>query len=194
MAILISDDFNRADGALGPNWTSAGTGSGMTLVSNQARAQDNFLDNFAYYNSPLLTADYEVEADLSMVHASEYADGSVLGRYLDTNNYYEARMWIFGDEIQLYKRVAGVETSLGVLSFAFSRNTVYNIRLAMVGTSLKVYVDDVLKIDTTDGDLTSAGYAGIWATGHASAYESFDNFLVTGTVAVNVGSLLSMFQ
>ena len=79
-----------------------------------------------------------------------------------TNNGYR---WLYSNgEMYIEKRTAGVSTQLGLRATVdWSVDEVKTFRVTQDGAALKLYVDDVLTLDRTDGGTpyTNAGLVGI---------------------------------
>lgn len=83
--------------------------------------------------------------------------GVLVGRYVDATNYYSAQVKSGStNNIQIWKQVGGSWAQVGSSGSAqIGIDTWYTVNFVLVGTSLKVYIDDILKIDTTDSSLSS---------------------------------------
>ncbi|MHC4414872.1 MAG: right-handed parallel beta-helix repeat-containing protein [Planctomycetota bacterium] len=113
----------------------------------------------------------------------------IVFRFVDSNNYYRVRHG-FGDskyinwDITLEKVVGGSATDLAPQvdnSGQVNSETIfYELKVVLAGTSIKVYVDDVLKFDVSDSTF-SMGTGGVLL--EAMTDTEFDNALVTGAGA-----------
>jgi hypothetical protein len=96
-------------------------------------------------------------------------------RYADASNFYEAEIADSlaasnANTLRLYKVVANTKTQVSTTqTISFTRGTPHRVRVLMVGTSIKIYFDGALKIDTTDSGLASAGQVGM-LNGTGTAY------------------------
>lgn len=171
------DDFDRANGAMGSNWTTAGDG-GLTILNNKAYGNANFEDRYSVWDGTFSPsgADYSVEADVVMVGTGEFADADIIVRFQDVNNYYAMRLWTYGQEIILYKVVGGTKTDLDTYPLFLAHGVRRHMRLEAIGTSIKGYLDGVEVVSATDSSITSAGLPALYATGHSAAGITFDNF------------------
>lgn len=182
MAILFQDDFNRADaGSLGADWGTRGTAA-FGIVSNRAQRNDFVGDqNHCAYHATAAygTADYAVQA----VHHTRAVGGGefsgLLGRRVDYSTADSDCYSLFlqqggGGAAHLYRRVSG-SYSLLVSSSGFSvpLDTDFLLRLEMEGTALRGYVDGVLRVSTTDANITAEGDAGLQLYG-----LQWDDFVV----------------
>lgn len=80
-------------------------------------------------------------------------------RYLDANNHYYITVRS-SQVIQLKKIVGGVVQTLGSAPMSVAVNRAYNLRLEVNETRLRVFVDDRVVFDVTDGSLLQ-GYSGV---------------------------------
>lgn len=91
--------------------------------------------------------------------------------------------------LRLMKLVAGTETQIAVHSLTWTANTWYYIRLRSFGTSLKSKIwalgsaePSSWQIDTTDSDVTGAGYCGIYVR-HAGTNPAISYIAVSQNFA-----------
>jgi predicted ribosomally synthesized peptide with SipW-like signal peptide len=162
----FSDDFN--DGTL-TGWTQLG--------SSTLREANGVLTTQAGSNT---TTHYSISSggswtDYTYSIKVKGVDNDLSGiifRVQDASNYYLLRQG-FGDTdgwtLRLRKVVAGTQTDLATAINNFgsnpgqvnSRTTFYTFKVVVSGTSIKAYVDDVLKFEVTDSTY-SGGSAGVW--------------------------------
>lgn len=101
----------------------------------------------------------------------------IIFRYQDIENYY---YWNFtSSSMQLTKVYAGAPTVLWTQSQTFSPGTWYKLKVVTLGTSLKVYLNDILKIDQADSSF-SEGYIG--SMGWNSTYYYLDSLHLESSV------------
>jgi hypothetical protein len=177
---LVFDDFTRANavGDLGTASSArnvAWTGDGnMDITSNTARANSDTLQ----MPTLALTAgntDHAVQVSLAAIGAGD--EVGVVFRYVDANNQYRAYLDKGSNEVILEKNVAGAMTELS--SPAYTVGTTAELLVFCQSTRIRVYVDRVLYIDTTDSALTTGVSVGLF-TRNANATTTFDNFLGEG--------------
>jgi hypothetical protein len=90
-------------------------------------------------------------------------------RQQDASNFYELDIYDASSNagntniIQLYKVVSNTKTQIGSnVAISFVRGTYHRFHVLMIGTSIKVYMDDVnTLISTTDSSLAGPGKAGL---------------------------------
>jgi len=187
LAVLFTDDFNRANGAPGGNWASNGT---MTIVSNQLRLQD-FGSIYAINSTAPGTADYEVEAAITLGGLS--AGGSVgigiVGRYQDVNNFYLAWIDSGAANVILFRVQSGGYTPINNWNNGSALASPVTLKLRMSGTSLEIWVNGVMRVPYTDSGVGAAGVFGFRAfnpsDGNLSAAR-FDNLVVSNLISAPV--------
>lgn len=173
VSTLFSDDFNRADSTtLGNNWVEVT--ADWAIVSNTLRVSSTAFGDYVINTTSLGTADYEVQAVLITVGTVPVI--RVIGRYVDTNNYYAVR-WADTNS-GLFKRVGGVETDLGAWP-ADSITSGDTVKLSMQGTTIKAYVNGVQKASVTDSAFASEGDFGFHGNGVGGTGLQIDNVVVT---------------
>ena len=121
--------------------------------------------------------DYTYQIDITLSNEGVLGEniGGLIFRYTDTNNYYDVVLDSAKDKIILEKKLNGAFTQIASVSNTIDIGTSYTPKVTVQGTSIKVYLGDVLKIDTTDSAF-STGKVGL-KTYRAST--SYDNVSVT---------------
>lgn len=161
MAVLASDDFNRADGSLGANWTlsTAIGGASFTIFSNTATITAD-QDTGEYYNTVTWPADQYAEVVFST--AGTHGDlGTGMGvccrLAADQQTYYRAVASTLGYEVA--KFIDGAYTQL-----ATSAGTTFangdTLRFSVVGTTWTLYKNGAQVATGTDNAIAS-GNAGL---------------------------------
>ncbi|MEO5921125.1 MAG: LamG-like jellyroll fold domain-containing protein [Pseudolysinimonas sp.] len=198
-ALISADSFTGTSGSslashtgeIGATWTHK-AGAANAVISNENRVRRANVTGYTidYTTATPPSADYSVEADL-YVKASIPAGETVgvIGR-MDTtaNTFYMARWEQADTSWNIVKYTNGTVAYPGFLANqgALVAGETYRIRLEMVGTALKLYVNGVLKVSATDATFTAAGRAGIMDGADASSAAKsdstgihIDNFQVT---------------
>jgi len=123
-------------------------------------------------------ADYSLEFDVKKVSADRF---NVVFRYTDQNNYYLLEPSADCVHIALFKKVEGVSGFTELTSPRPLQDTAlgtwYHYKIVVKGDSIKVYVDDTLKIDESDFDL-EVGKIGIGACALSEGTVHFDNITI----------------
>lgn len=170
MSTLFTDNFNRANGALGADWTSlAGAG---TISSNQyAGPSTNGAD---YYDNGTPGA----AAWTSVKAATRVASANYHGVFvrLDTGsfNWYECN-WDTANA-RIVRVDGGVGTILGAAFTPPANGDV--VRMEMRSSTISVYYNDTLQTTRTDATYSAAGRSGIVALGTGGRLDDF----ITGTL------------
>lgn len=176
VTVLAEDDFTRADGAIGANWSNL-TGV-WDITSNKAEV-DTLSGGLAIaaWNGTFNTtdADYWVTADVQVNSAATTI--AIIGRIVDSSNFYILAVSTFDQTLYLAKVIAGSFTNLDTFVGGYTAGVTYKLTLAMNGNELQGYVNDVLTVSATDSEFTAVGDAGIW--GDATT-NTVDNFMVEG--------------
>jgi hypothetical protein len=109
------------------------------------------------------SADYEVVGDIYVVSNLAAGYPGVVGR---VNTAADTMYQVYYDQVdgqwELYEVVAGVSTARGTYTQALSNSTTYALKLEMIGTTVKVYIDGGAAVITdTTGTITATGRAGV---------------------------------
>lgn len=152
-------------GETGATWIKFNGADSVITDANRLR-KNTFSDKSAYYSSGVpASPDYTIEADVTAKSIISNDAIGVVGRQ-DTSNgfgtFYFARYETIDQSWNLGKYVNGSLTYLNyVTGQALTPGQSYHLKLAMSGSSLSVYVNDVLKASATDSSITAAGRAGV---------------------------------
>ena len=171
---LFFDDFEDGDA---DGWTTSGGAWSVvtdgTLVYEQSDNSSNTLRAAGVPGA--CWEDQVVEARVKVTDfggsSTSYA-AALFGRYLGPTTHYlvgisngNSGMMFIGKRIESTssnpQRIAQ-ENSLGI-----QEGTWYTLRLEIVGSTLRGYLDGTLQVETTDSEITSGGVA--VGTSHASA-------------------------
>ena len=169
----VSDNFNRADGGLGDNWTTI-TGYTAPQITSNVVAGNNVGMTAANYNVTLSNNQYAKAGVISLSSDDGEQIGVKVRSSNTANTSYSA--WLqssgTGNMVYLYKFINGTGTSLG----ASSGDGVTSIQLTANGTTISV--DDCTAsctqiISATDSSIVG-GNIGIYVNSYD--YESLDDF------------------
>lgn len=162
MSTVFSDNFNRADGGLGANWTVLD--AGFAISSNQVVSTDSGCS--AYYNGTALNANCWAEERLPSLPTG--TDQVGVGVRLNTtsfNGYYVEYMNGTGTRIRRID--SGVATTLSTLGSSPSAGQV--VRIEMRGNDISVYYDDALIGTASDSNYTGADRSVILSAGSGNS-------------------------
>lgn len=158
MAVLFTDDFNRANGAIGANYTQLGPDT-ISIVSNAVPL--NFgSNNVAPVTAITWPADQYIQAAVSSLSGTGGEGGGVLLRCTDVNNFYWA--CINADfNIDIRRVVGGLGASVATKAAgAWSDGDI--LKAQMVGNTIKVFRNGTqVGTDYVDGSPLTSGSAGI---------------------------------
>jgi len=172
---LMSDDFS---GDLG-KWTS---NNGEPSISNgeftvAGDGHETIVDSL-YDGSDW--KDYILELDLKITKEA----AGIIFRKTDASNYY---MWQFNAKdyaLRPHKLVGGNWGFIKAVGFDFELNHMYNVKIEVIGSTIKTYIDEELVDITTDLAFTN-GKIGFREYGESAVY---DNVVVKGIVTNKPGS------
>lgn len=166
--MTLRDDFNRANGALGSNWSSSDGNAAYTIVSNTAASSNAQAEEAVWWNPISFNANQFAQATITTVSSNAFIGPAV--RVSAGGNYYG----FYGDNASRYliSVVGGTWTSLATLGTGFANNDV--VRLEVEGTTLRAYINDVLWTSVTDSSLSS-GSPGLtsWANNVDGRLDDF---------------------
>jgi len=165
-----SDDFNRADGSLGLNWTAISDGA-LTISSQavigKAGATTGEIRTAQTFPSDQYST---VEVTSTQLTGSQWIGPAVRVQGGGQNAYLGIYYWNSGSpELVLYVRNAGNWTQLGAYnSGPLAAGT--QLKLTAVGNTIAFLTNGVERIAVTDSTL-AGGAPGIMASDSATAYN-----------------------
>lgn len=180
-ATTITETFNKADGALGPNhaWTQL-PWDAARVVSNKARLDGTSSTLFARANSDLAGADHyaQIEFTEGGTGGATRWYGVMARKDSSTTHTYYVAFIKNSSHVALYKSVTGSLTQLGSdVSITFSAGAV--LKLSCNGSTISVDYAGVNKISQSDSSITSGTRCGLVASNSSSGitvYPEGDNF------------------
>ncbi len=191
----------------GHTWTHLNGTSNAVLTGNKSRRVGSDYSR-EYISSVPATADYAVEADYTKGTAALTADNvGVMARLnTSTSTFYAGEIYDNGNGTVLYcisqYTNGAFAGNIGTcVTEALANNATVRLRFEVSGsatTSLKLYVNNVIKVTTTDSTspITAAGRVGLMdgepaittANKTATVGLKADNFLVTPRAVDSKGS------
>jgi pectate lyase len=142
-----------------PVFTQPNTGGGAYMVSGYASGTDQII---------------RARMRATQFNGTDRWFG-LIGRYVDAQNYYYVTLRN-SNQISLKKLSSGGVTTLdSAATTPVTVNTWYDLRLDIVGTKLRVYVNGLLVLEAADSSPHAKGRAGVGA--YKTAAEA-DDFLV----------------
>lgn len=145
---LFNDDFSDDDFTADPTWTVE-SGS-FSVISDGGNNVNSCTGTSFITAGNTLWDNYTYQARMKLNATG--VDGSLWFRYTNSSNSYLCKLYNdgSGDTVELWKVVNGTTTKIASASATINNSTWYNVKVVVNGTSIKCYLDDVLKIDTTD--------------------------------------------
>jgi hypothetical protein len=183
-SVLYSDDFNRADsatGGMGSNWTDYSPG--YRILANRATKIAN--DHRVDWATALPSSDHWVEADVVNPDTGGTTFLVLHARGAANLTWYSAYI-MPGVRYELGRDIAAGYTTLNSVNDA-AAPAAAKIRLEVEGTSIRMYVDGVLKVSATDSGITTGTLVGFNCQTPTSDFITYDNF-ATGLLNVGMGT------
>lgn len=170
-------------GELGATWAMVPDGSasdnGQISADNRLKMTAGYA---AYYASGApATAEYDVEGDLYVASAGEFANGLIGRASVAATTYYFFDHYSTANQWRLFKVVAGSFTELGTFGQTLADDTTYAIKLEIRDAAKKCYVNGVERISSADNAITATGFAGVrpYGAGSDTTGLHIDNFIAT---------------
>lgn len=174
MATFLSDTFTEASTVvlsshtpeIGGAWIEHGSYPDNLSIDADSDAIVGSIgvDVGVYYNdADPASADYSVTVDIFVVNNAVASYPGVVGRVATAaNTMYRALYDQAEGRWELEKVVAGIITALDVpYSQALANSQTYALKLEMIGTTIKAYIDGVERMIDTDTAISAAGKAGV---------------------------------
>ncbi len=154
-------------GELAASWVRQ-AGSANATISDQGRIyRDSLLGGYTLDTASLVpaNADYSVEADLVLRSRVSTDVVGVIGRLTGSGTHYAATWQESNNSWNLLRYPVPLFGTSVLASVAsqpdLNAGQAYRLKLEMVGSTLKLYVDGVLKVTATDSSITQPGLAGV---------------------------------
>lgn len=178
--VLATDDFNRADGTLGSNWTTPSGGAvDPVIVSNVVTASTTATDYNSMWTADTVDNDQWVEADLTLgtIGTTSEASVNLRGAAASWNGYYASWDNTSSGRYRIIKAAGGSFSNVLTSSTGHGTTGTRTVRLEVVGTVLTMYVDDVevLSHDDSTSPYTS-GAPGFQLYRNGGSGLTLDNF------------------
>jgi hypothetical protein len=181
MAVLATDNFNRADNAsLGANWTiCTGTNlnaSGFQIVSLHVEPASSAVDSMEVWSAVAFPNDQYAQAACTVTGTTGGTGPGVFVRGTAGNNppcYRATVCKAASNNVEIIQQVGTTYTNIGFRTTTWVDGDI--LRLQVSGTTIRVYQNGVqLGADITDAVLTT-GSAGIIYSSTASGSQ-IDNW------------------
>ena len=179
-ATLATDDFNRANGALGAGWTAISDGAmsiSSQAVIGKARATTGNIRTAETYPADQFS---QVQVTSTPLTGGQWVAAAVRLQSRGQSGYAGLYYWNFGSpELMLFKRSGGAWTQLGSAYNSGPLAAGTQLQLIAVGGKISVLQNGVQRMSVTDTSFTS-GAPGIMAYGNAKA-DNWSGGTATGT-------------
>ena len=155
-----SDNFDRADGALGSNWTTvSGTGA-PKIVSNTLRVRTAGALSSAYWSASTFSSDQFAQASLPNSSGTQYGPGIAV-RLSGSKGYF---LW-YGNSsntVSLWRMDSSSSETLLKQSASLTVSPSSDVwKIQAVGSTISGYQNGKLVVQATDTNITS-GSPGVW--------------------------------
>lgn len=155
MGTLFMEDFESGVG----NWdVTQGTCSVQGEDSNVFTCVNG--GNEARAVAGDIWGEYSVQARVRLNAMDDSRRVYLAGRFTDSNNWYGAAFYNSSPpRIQLRKKVDGSSADIADGTYPVELGVWYTVKLELKGSTLRMYVDDVLQIEATDTSFSSGRIA-----------------------------------
>jgi hypothetical protein len=204
-AVVVTDDFNRPNGALGANWTKLtppfGTVGNWTIISNKAvnstggGAQG--LDQYTGSGFSVGTGAYDVQANLWTPAANNSFVG-VAFNIIDANNFYAVGVQRGGSGFYQFLQMQGgifSQVSSGTSSFVGAGDLMKVSHSTLQADGVYTLTIGATSVTLTDNTAPfTGGGVGLYYAGNAAGggVLQFDSFSATGVPEPSTYALLLM--
>jgi hypothetical protein len=168
----FSDNFNRADGAVGSNWTTLTGFNAMQVVSNTACATGGTAASHVATATATFAADHEAECVITPFNNFDWGGPGVR---FSGNDGYVARCTT-STRIDLFRLDGGTLTAIGTGAGTYAVGD--TIRIRAEGTAITVYANNTLIRTATDAT-HSSGQPGLYYERGDANITRLDDFYAT---------------
>jgi uncharacterized membrane protein len=165
-----TDNFNRANGALGPNWTAVSDGA-LTITSQVAAGTaGNGTSGDIWTASSFGSDQYsQIEVTSTQLTGGQWVAAVVRSQNNGQNAYAGLYFWNSGAPVlSVFKRTGGAWTQIGSTYSSGALPAGTQLQLKAVGSTISFLQNGVQRISVTDTALTG-GAPGIMAYGTSRA-------------------------
>ncbi len=187
----FSENFSYTDGPPPSGW-SMYSSDGLNpwqIYSGVLRYPANDYNQSRIIYDNLSIKNGEITVDARALGGEQFV--GIMFRVQDEDNYYRVTFSSLYNFIAVHKIVGGVESLVSSKSETYNINTWYTVKVIFFNDNIKVYVNDVLKLDVTDTTFKNSGKIGFWRHG---AGADFDNLSVRSLSGQIVSSTHSYSQ
>ena len=181
------DPFTGYVGEVGGAWTNRGGDSAAKMFTSGEVAGFDASGWWTAAGTPA-GADYSCTGKLHLLNQTFARGGGPLGRWNSANGRYYMFMYNYNVLWILYYYDGSTFNIIDQVSASgvVDGNT-YDLKLEMIGTAIKGYVDGVQKCAATHSGVTVAGLAGLYLDSNYSRYTQFDADDIGGASTISAG-------
>ena len=187
-ATPASDNFNRADGALGANWTAISDGA--MAISSQAVIGTAGATTGDIWTATTFASDQysQIQVTSTPLSGGQWVAAAVRVQGSGQNAYAGLYYWNFGSpELMLFKRSGGAWAQLGSTYSSGVLAAGTQLEVSAVGSTISFLQNGVQRISVTDSSFTG-GAPGIMAYGNSTA-DNWAGANATSGTTYSVGGL-----
>jgi hypothetical protein len=164
-----TDDFNRADGSLGANWTGI-TDGGMAILSQQVVGTNSGTSGDMRTAETYASDQYsQIEITSTQLRGGQWIGPAVRAQDGGQNTYLGIYWWNNGSPVlMLFKRISGNWTQLGSTNSSGALAAGTQLQPSVTGSSLTFSENGVALITASDTSLTGDA-PGVMAFGTPAA-------------------------
>jgi hypothetical protein len=182
-----ADNFNRADGALGANWTAISDG-GMSIASQQVTGTAGVVTGDVWTAQAFTSDQYsQVQVTSTPMSGGQWVAAAVRMQSNGQNGYVGLYNWNSGSPVlEIFKRSGG---GWAQISSAYSTGVLAagtQLQLTAVGSTISFWQNGVQRLSVTDSSFTG-GAPGMMAYGNSTA----DNWSGGNAASSTVGGTVS---
>ena len=166
LAATASDDFNRADGSLGANWTDVSDG-GLAVTSQAVAGTKASANSGDMWSAGTFTSDQfsQVAVTSSQLTGGQWIGPMVRAQNGGLSGYVGIYYWNGGNPVlMLFKRVGGNWSQLGSSYSSGPLAAGARLEVTAAGSTISFLLNGVTRISVTDTSLTG-GAPGIMSYG-----------------------------
>ena len=188
-ATTVSDNFNRANGPLGSNWTTvSGTGAPQ-IVSNALRVRTAGALSSAYWSASTFGSDQFAQANLPGSSGTQYGPGIAV-RLSSSKGYF---LW-YGNSsntVSLWRMDSSSSWTLLKQSASLTVSPSSDVwKIQAVGSTISGYQNGNLVVQATDTNITS-GSPGVWLYYSSNQIDNWSGGDVTTLTTYPIGGTVS---
>lgn len=168
----ISDDFNRADGAIGSSYTAI---NGSLTISGNKAVGSAWVGKWMHHNTALGSNDHWVQGDIEP-GVSSNTEGSYLGVRSNGTTGYVVHLYAGSPGSIMLRSFNGATLSSplsGTKSVNIS-NAAHTVKLSVSGSTFEVFLDGVSQGTWTDSTYSTGQYIVVGANSAGIGY-TIDN-------------------